>query len=196
MTTPLASQHVKDLIALLQDVRCSGRDQQAIPFDDAMQRVVDRLLLARSQGKKAILVGNGGSASVVGHLQMDLCNAVRLRALCFHDAPLLTALSNDFGYPTAFERCVQLWAEPGDLLFGISSSGRSENILRAVDAARARDCGVITLSGFAADNPLRQRGDLNIHVGSKEYGPVETAHACLAHMLTDMALATTASASA
>jgi D-sedoheptulose 7-phosphate isomerase len=191
MIRPLASNYIKELIAQPQAVHCTGRDRQPLPFDDAMQTIVDRLLAAREQGKKAILVGNGGSASVVGHLQMDLCNAVRVRALCFHDAPLLTALSNDYGYPAAFERCVQLWAEPGDVLVGISSSGRSENILRAVDAARAKACGIVTLSGFAADNPLRQRGDLNIYVGSTEYGPVETAHACLAHMLTDLACATT-----
>ncbi len=189
MRIPKASHYVQDLVALLQQVQCTGRDQAPIAFDQGMQRIVDGLIAARSENKKAILVGNGGSASVVGHLQMDLCNAVRVRALCFHDAPLLTALSNDFGYPAAFERCVQLWAEPGDLLFGISSSGRSENILRAVDAARAKGCTIVTLSGFADDNPLRQRGDLNIYVGSKEYGPVETAHACLAHMITDLACA-------
>ena len=187
MTT--ATQLTGELIRLLQQVGCTGPDGSPLDFDTAMSRVVDRFLVAREKKKKAILVGNGGSASVVGHMQMDLCNAVKLRAICFHDAPLLTALSNDFGYVVAFERCVKLWAEPGDVIVGVSSSGRSENILRAVDAARAADCDVITLSGFANDNPLRSRGDINFHVPSKDYGPVETAHACLAHMLTDLALA-------
>jgi len=153
-----------------------------------MGLVVDEVVDAREHGRKVILVGNGGSASVVGHLQMDLCNAVKVQAVRFHDAPLLTALANDHGYASAFERGVRLWASRSDLLIAISSSGSSPNILRAVDAAAEHGCRIITLTGFLPENPLRQRGDLNLYVPSAEYGPVETVHACLAHMLTDIAV--------
>jgi D-sedoheptulose 7-phosphate isomerase len=184
--TRSASNYADQLIGLLQHVQCTT--SKSTEFNDAMSDVVDRLLALRARKKKAILVGNGGSASIVGHLQMDLCNGVGVRALCFHDYPLLTALANDHGYPAAFQRCVELWAEPGDLLIGVSSSGRSDSILCAVDAARACGADVVTLSGFAVDNPLRQRGDVNLYVSSSEYGLVETVHACLAHMLSDMAI--------
>jgi D-sedoheptulose 7-phosphate isomerase len=102
---------------------------------------------------------------------------------------LLTALANDNGYENAFQRLVDLWADPGDVLVAISSSGRSANILNACAAARVRGASLITFSGFGADNPLRTHGDLNFYVANASYGPVESAHAVLAHHLTDRVLA-------
>src|SRR5690606_4937842 len=132
--------------------------------DSGAQQAVEMILATRVAGRKAIVVGNGGSAAIASHLQCDLAKAVGMRAMVFHDAALLTALSNDEGYDRALEHNVEQWAEPGDLLFAISSSGRSANILRSVAAATDRGCRVITLSGFRADNPLRAAGDLNFHV--------------------------------
>ena len=98
--------------------------------------------------------------------------------------PLLTALTNDDGYEAAFERPVQLWAEPGDLMLTVSSSGNSVNLLRAAQAALEQDCRLITLTGVRPDNPLRQLGDINFYVSSDVYGYVETAHAALPHFMT------------
>ena len=75
--------------------------------------------------------------------------------------------------------------EPGDLLFAISSSGASPNILRAARMARACKCGLITLTGFKTDNPLRAMGDLNFYVRSKSYGHVEITHLSLSHCMLD-----------
>ena len=69
-----------------------------------------------------------------------------------------------------------------------SSSGRSANILNGVDVARARGCGVITYSGFGADNPLRRGGDVNFYIRSGEYGFVEVAHLALCHASFDIAM--------
>ena len=121
-------------------------------------------------------------------MQNDLCKAVGVRAMVFNEPPLLTALSNDHGYGCVFERPVELWATTDDVLLAISSSGQSENILRAVQADEARGCHVITLSGFRADNPLRQMGDVNFYVPSHVYGYVEVAHMALAHFLTNRAM--------
>ena len=82
---------------------------------------------------------------------------------------------------------VRQWSQPGDLLITVSSSGGSENILRAATSARELGCRVITLTGFKPDNPSRKLGDLNFYVDSSEYGFVETAHAALTHFLTDQA---------
>jgi len=164
-------------------------DRQGNPWDTeaAAARVVDLVLATRAAGRKVLLVGNGGSASIAGHLQMDLSNRVGVRAHLATDAPLLTALSNDHGYEAAFERMIELWAEPDDCLFAISSSGQSDNILRAVRAARAHGCQVVTMSGFASDNALRGLGDVNFYVGSAHYGEVEVVHHTLAHFLSDQA---------
>lgn len=166
-------------------------DAAGAPVDlaAALATGAGRMLEARRLGRKVLGVGNGGSAAIVGHLQTDLCGGLGIRGLVFQDPGLLTALANDHGYENAYRRMVDLWAEPGDLLVAVSSSGRSANILNACAAARARGAWILTLSGFDPDNPLRSAGDLNLHVASHAYGPVETAHAVLLHHLTDLVLA-------
>ncbi len=77
-------------------------------------------------------------------------------------------------------------AEGEDVLVAISSSGRSENILRGVEAARGKGCEVITMSGFTSDNPLRKTGRLNFYVPSDSYGYVEISHLTLCHCILDM----------
>ena len=104
----------------------------------------------------------------------------------FSDAALLTCMSNDFGYPEVFSKPVALYADPGDILIAISSSGKSINILNAVKAAREKKCCIITLSGFEADNPLRKSGDYNFYVPSHEYGYVELTHGVLCHSILDL----------
>lgn len=145
------------------------------------------MLAVRSTSGKAMLIGNGGSAAIASHMQNDLCNTLDIRAIVFNEAALLTALSNDRGYGCVFERPVELWGNPGDLLLAISSSGQSESILRAVRASAARGCRTITFSGFRAENPLRQMGDLNFYVAAQAYGYAEVAHTALMHLLTDQA---------
>ena len=107
----------------------------------------------RASGK-AIIIGNGGSAAIASHLQNDLCKAVGA-AMVFNEASLLTALTNDEGYD------VELWAEPGDLMVAVSSSGCSVNIFLAVEAAVSWECRVITFLDFLPCNPLRGMGELN-----------------------------------
>ncbi len=184
MNTP-ATQTFQQLAQLLATTRITGPGSNALDLDSGVGQVVRSLLEIRQAGTKVMIVGNGGSASIAGHVQLDLCNRASLRALAFADAPILTALSNDHGYAHCFERQVQLWADRGDCLIAISSSGKSENILRAVQAARVAGCSVFTLSGFSSDNPLRGAGDLNFFVDSAEYGPVEVAHQAIAHFVCD-----------
>ena len=134
-----------------------------------------------------MIVGNGGSAAIASHIHNDLCKSVGMRALVFNETPLLTAFSNDLSYAVAFENLVNLWADNGDMLIAISSSGKSENIIRAAKAALVKGCAVITLSGFNNDNPLRQIGQMNYYVPSGEYGYVELIHSILTHYISDAA---------
>ena len=135
-----------------------------------------------------MVIGNGGSAAIASHMQIDLCNAVGVRVMDFNHAPLLTALGNDHGYDCVFERPIELWADPDDLLVAISSSGQSDNIIRAVKAAAVRGCQIITLSGFNPENPLRSLGNVNFYTPSSVYGYVESTHSALSHYLTDYAM--------
>lgn len=108
-----------------------------------------------------------------------------MRAIAFNDSSLLTCISNDFGYPHVFAKPVEMFAEAGDILLAISSSGRSENILLAVGTAKEKGCKIITMSGFSADTPLRSVGDLNFYVPSHSYGHVEIVHLSLCHCILD-----------
>ena len=184
---PGAVDYLENLSRMMLDTQVTNREGAAIGLDEGAEMAVKMILSLEGSSRKAMLAGNGGSAAVASHIQNDLCKAVGVRALVFTEQPLLMALANDDGYDTVFETPVRLWAQPGDLMIVLSSSGRSENILRAVRASQARQCGIITMSGFNPDNPLRRLGDLNFYLQSDIYGYVETAHAALAHFMTDRA---------
>ena len=188
MANQSVTAHFHKLSELLLSTQVTDRHGKALSLDEGANRAVDLILSVRSASGKLMVIGNGGSAAIASHMQNDLCKAVGVRAMVFSEPPLLTALSNDHGYGCVFERPVELWAKAGDLLLAISSSGQSENILRAIRAAVARGCQVITLSGFSADNPLRRLGDVNFYVPSQVYGYVEATHSVLAHFLTDCAM--------
>lgn len=136
-------------------------------------------------GGKIIFIGNGGSAAIASHMAIDFWKNGGIQAMAFNDSSLLTCISNDFGYKHVFEKPIEFFANPNDILFAISSSGRSENILRGVKAAKSKGCTVITLSGFDVDNPLNLLGVFNFYVPSHEYGPIEVIHQYICHFILD-----------
>ncbi|TAM38080.1 SIS domain-containing protein, partial [bacterium] len=98
---------------------------------------------------------------------------------------LLTCVSNDLGYENVFSVPIERLAKKGDILFAISSSGKSKNILNAVSSAKKKGCFVISLSGFSSRNPLRSTGSVNFYVPSSSYGAVEIAHLAICHAIVD-----------
>lgn len=132
------------------------------------------------------VLGNGGSAGIASHFAADLIKTLKIPSQTLYDSNLLTCLANDWGYETAFSYPLSKLLKPSDLLVAISSSGKSPSILNAVKEARTIGASVMTLSGFAQDNPLRQTGDLNFWIDQSEYGLVETAHFFLLHSMIDL----------
>ena len=187
---PPSTTWTESLAHLLEAAEATGPQGDRMAQDEALRAAVALLLRVKRSGGKIMVVGNGGSAAIASHLQTDLVHSLKVRALVLSEPSVLTAQANDHGYEHAFANQVQLWADPDDLLVAISSSGRSANILNACASARARGASLLTFSGFRTDNPLRALGDLNFHVASCSYGPVESAHAVLIHHLTDLTLAT------
>lgn len=185
----LTTNYLKELAKIMDAVEVTDADRSTVSIDEGGRRATQMLLTAKASKNKAMIIGNGGSAAIAGHMQIDLVNAVDMQAMVFNDPSMLTAFGNDYGYPAVFERPIATWCGSQDVLIAISSSGQSENILRAVRAALLKRCRVITLSGFEADNPLRSMGHLNFYVPSFEYGFVELAHSILTHHFTDMAKA-------
>ena len=159
---------------------------QLVDAESAMDQIIDLLHQVRDTKKKNIFIGNGGSAAIASHMAIDYSKNGRLPSLAFNDGSALTCLGNDLGFENVFAEQIKLHARQGDLLFAISSSGASANILAAVKQAKESRCRVITLSGFSADNPLRVQGTLNWYVESSEYGFVEISHLVICHAILDL----------
>jgi D-sedoheptulose 7-phosphate isomerase len=166
----------------------SERDSTPIRLSEGIDRFLAMGRDAHEKGRKMILIGNGASASMAVHFALDFSKNAGIRAMSLNDGAMLTALVNDIGPEAMFARQIEFYAQTGDVLVAISSSGSSPNILAAVDAARVSDCSVITFSGFSPDNPLRRSGDLNFHVPAEEYGFVEVTHTALIHAILDLSL--------
>jgi len=180
------AQYSDNLHSFLERVEITDKKGQPLEVNEGLSRIINHLHMIKTANKKVMIIGNGGSAAIASHLQNDLCKAAQVRAMVFTEPPLLTALSNDISYNAAYRELVNLWADKEDMLFSISSSGRSQNIIDAVNTARVRGCSpVITVSGFLPDNPLRGMGDINLYISSNEYGYVELAHSVLTHFISD-----------
>jgi D-sedoheptulose 7-phosphate isomerase len=190
-----ASEYLRSLFDLALNTQVTDSNEGPISLDDGTEQAIQMVLSVKASSGKVMLAGNGGSAAIVSHVQNDLCKAVGVRGLVFTEQPLMMALANDEGYESIFQRPVGLWADPGDLMITVSSSGKSENIIQAARAAKEQDCNLITFTGFDSENPLRTMGNLNFYVPSFVYGFVETAHAALAHFMTDRATLMTKSRS-
>jgi len=136
----------------------------------------DLLIEMRSRGNKALVMGNGASASIASHISTDLSKGAGIRTTNFNDANLITALGNDYGYENWMAEAINIYADEGDIAILVSSSGTSANVIKAADAARMHKMTIVTLSGFLPDNPLAQCGDLNLWVDSKAYNIIENVH--------------------
>lgn len=157
-----------------------------VAAEDAATQAVEWVLATRQARARLYIIGNGGSAAIAGHSVNDFVNMVGISAFTLHDSPILTCMTNDFGYEQAYARMLQTHAGAGDLLFAISSSGKSPNICNAVRAFRqAGGQSVLTLTGFGQDNPLRTLGDLNLWIDARDYGIVEIGHQFILHNLSD-----------
>ena len=130
----------------------------------------------KQSGKKVIIVGNGGSAAMASHVAVDLTKAAGCRAITFNETDLITCFANDFGYEDAFQKALEFYMDKGDAVVLISCSGKSPNILKAADYVRSRNDFLVTFTGFSADNPLANKGNLNFCVKSQAYNIIENMH--------------------
>jgi len=126
--------------------------------------------------RKIIFVGNGGSASIAGHLTVDFTNAAGIRAINFNDPGIITCFSNDYGYENWVGKALDCYADSGDVVVLISSSGQSKNMLVGANKAKTLGLDIVTLSGFSSNNPLKKLGDINLWVDSDKYNIVEMTH--------------------
>jgi phosphoheptose isomerase len=133
--------------------------------------------------------GNGGSAAISNHLVCDHAKGVscdtglrpRVHSLAA-TVELLTAIANDVSYADVFVHQLKLFGRPGDVLVTISSSGDSENVVRAVQWAKDNGLATIALTGFSGGRTAKL-ADVALHVASDNYGVVEDVHQSIMHAL-------------
>lgn len=177
--------YYKNFIKLLESIRVTDGLGNKLDTCKGIEITCNIIKKQSDTGGKMFFIGNGGSAAIASHMAIDFWKNGGIQAMAFNDSSLLTCISNDFGYKHVFEKPIEFFANPNDILFAISSSGRSENILRGVQAAKSKGCTAITLSGFDIDNPLSSMGVCNFYVPSHEYGPVEVVHQYICHYILD-----------
>lgn len=176
---------VPQFAALLTNSEITGKDGKFLGVEPGIAATLKMLAEARQGGNNVYVIGNGGSAAVASHVVVDFVNVAKLRASTLHEPSVITCMANDYGYENIFSRQLTYLAKPHDVLIAISSSGRSMNIRNSVAQVLENGGKVITLSGFARDNPLRSLGDINIWLDSTDYGMVEIGHQFLLHNIAD-----------
>jgi D-sedoheptulose 7-phosphate isomerase len=148
---------------------------QKINHDDLL-RISKIIHQIKKNKKKVIIVGNGGSAAMASHVSVDLTKMCKIRAINFNEADLLTCFSNDYGYENWVQKALSFYADKGDLLICISSSGKSMNIINGAKFAKKNGCKLVTLTGFSKNNKVRKIGDVNLWLNSKNYNLIEMTH--------------------
>jgi len=151
---------------------------------------VEAVVQALKGGGKVMLFGNGGSAAQAQHAAAELTGRYRrerraLAAIALTtDTSALTAIGNDYGIERVFERQLEALARPGDVAVALSTSGRSPNVLRAVEAAKRLRIFVIALTG-GDGGALAGRADLALVIPSGSTPQIQEAHLALLHVLCD-----------
>jgi D-sedoheptulose 7-phosphate isomerase len=148
-----------------------------VDYDDKDFLEIAKILKKiKKNKKKVILVGNGGSAAMASHVSVDLTKMCKIRAVNFNEADLLTCFANDYGYENWVQKALSSYADKGDLLICISSSGESKNIINGAKFAKKIGCKVVTFTGFDEKNKVRKIGHINLWLNSKNYNLIEMTH--------------------
>jgi len=157
---------------------------------EEVERVAQRILDVTMSGGVIFIAGNGGSAAISSHFACDLgkgCTIPGKKSINVHsltdNTPWITAISNDFSYEEVFVKQLENFLGPKDLLLVISSSGNSENIVKALSYARQVGAYTVALIGFSGGRS-KDLADDHIFIDSMVYGVVEDCHSILEHMIT------------
>ena len=154
---------------------------------EQLVQVKQKLIQVNDLGHKTLIFGNGGSAAMASHFSVDLTKNAGIRCVNFNESDLITCFANDYGFNQWVGKAIEFYADEGDMLILISSSGKSENMINAIEAARTKNLSsVITFSGFEKENPLIKGGDVNFWVNSRAYNFIENIHQIWLLSLVDL----------
>ena len=151
-----------------------------IPDEATLDKIINIrniFIKVKKNNSRVFIFGNGGSAAIASHASVDLTKNVKIKAINFNEADLITCFSNDYGYERWVEKAIDFYADKGDVVILISSSGKSKNMLNACRVARRKKISkIITFTGNKKNNPLSKLGDINLWVDSNVYNHIENTH--------------------
>jgi D-sedoheptulose 7-phosphate isomerase len=179
------TEHLKDHLDL------AGRVEELLP---ELSKVADRLIEVYEADGRLFTFGNGGSAADAQHLAAELIGRYQrirrpLPALALTvDPSVLTCIANDFSYDDVFARQVTGFVRPGDMVIAFSTSGRSPNVVRGLDAARRQGATTVYFGGCASGSdggPAADRADHALVVDSDRTARIQEMHLLLLHLLSE-----------
>lgn len=180
-----ASQHFLDSIAVKQEA------EKVLP--DSIARGVLAIVESLRAGGKVMACGNGGSAADAQHFAAELVGRFErerqeLAAIALTtDTSILTAIGNDYGYDDIFSKQVRGLGKKDDILLGISTSGNSKNVVKAIEAAKKIGMRVIAFTGNGGGKiaELLDRDDIHLCAPSNRTARIQETHLVLLHALCD-----------
>ncbi len=183
----MMDEYIDSLIDILNRVVITTETNSAsLEYGDGVDHLIDLFSECKRKGNKVYFIGNGGSAAIASHMTADYMKNGGMNTCSLYDNAVMTCMGNDYGYEYIFSKPLNFLMKENDLLIAISSSGHSKNILNATDVAKEKKAELITFTGFKPDNPLRQRGTINIYVPSEKYGIVESIHNLILQEIVDI----------
>ncbi|MBI1272923.1 MAG: SIS domain-containing protein [Alphaproteobacteria bacterium] len=186
MTTGLTiQQHLKNASELAAAMAAHGAAARA---DDAVEAIVAAL----AASKPVLVCGNGGSAADAMHIAGEMVGRFLVNRKAYNvialtaDNATLTAWSNDVGYDTVFSRQVEAYGAPGGVVWGISTSGNSPNVIKAFEQAKKQGMVTLALTG-AGGGKMAPLADILIDVPSKRTPDIQQVHMCIYHYICEVA---------
>jgi D-sedoheptulose 7-phosphate isomerase len=180
-------ERVKNLLNISADLKKTVAETLSSEILDAAQQIKARL----QEGGKLLLMGNGGSAGDAQHIAAELVGRFKkerkaMPALALTvDTSSLTALGNDYGFDTIFERQIEAFANNNDAVIGISTSGNSENVIRAVN--KANTIGAFTIGLVGNDGgKLKDSVNLPIIIPSNDTARIQEVHITIGHIICEI----------
>lgn len=160
-------------------------------LEPIISKTAKYMINALNAGNKIMFCGNGGSAADSQHLASELVGKYKLNRTGYNaialttDTSVITALSNDYGYETIFARQIESIGKKGDILFGLSTSGKSINIINALKKAKEMEIITVSMTGFC-NNELSDIADISIKVPSDITNNIQEMHIVVGHLLCDL----------
>ena len=178
------------IIAQLEE-SAEVKRQTIVTAVDSIEAAAQMLIDCYRAGGKVLLCGNGGSAADAQHLAAELISRLKLERAAIPalalttNTSLLTAIGNDYKYDLVFVRQVEAFGKVGDVLIAISTSGESENVIKAVEFSRVQGIKSIALTG-AKGGRLAEKVDIAIKIPSDNVQRIQECHITIGHILCEL----------